>query len=437
MFHPTQNVRGEVSEFYSGLDTQEMRTRPELSSLFDTSENDEFHLLLGMTKQSVQLAADMIGFNPEKYSRKTVFEQRGKLDYITGMCGDELTGYDFAENIKLWLRQNQNEEWSLAEVWLAGKGPGVGMATLFVSHIQAQPLEATLHNVPDDVYLWLDYITLRQCQDDFVPERVSGVIQYLSKAHDGTRVVLDEPTLSYLTRSFCIFEVACTKPGKLCIDMSEDTSNMFLQGAVSIDAKAATSTSKKHKYLVDGYILGQWGSYRRFNESVSAAFRSAYRSQVEAEEEVSIEVTDREQKEELNQERLRAQEAAKVAEEAKDEARRLAEDHKAEVQAAKQETTNLRQAKEAAEEKLRLQQEEMWQENRRRQQEERRPFRRASSNEEAKQDANGAGAMATARAVARAVMAARPSGGGKGGGGCGGGGGGHSKGGHKGGCRLG
>eukprot|EP00959_Pyramimonas_sp_CCMP1952_P276107 5771415-Pyramimonas_sp.AAC.1 len=132
-------------------------------------------------------------------------------------------------------------------------------------------------------------ITLRQCQDDFDPERVSGVIQYLSKAHDGTRVVLDEPTLSYLTRSFCIFEVACTKPGKLCIDMSEDTSNMFLQGAFSIDAKAATSTSEKHKYLVDGYILGQWGSYRRFNESVSAAFRSAYRSQVEAEEEVSIE----------------------------------------------------------------------------------------------------------------------------------------------------
>ncbi|CAK0830098.1 unnamed protein product [Prorocentrum cordatum] len=83
--------------------------------------------------------------------------------------------------------------------------------------------------------------------------------------------------------------------------MSEDTSNMFLQGAFSIDAKAATSTSEKHKYLVDGYILGQWGSYRRFNESVSAAFRSAYRSQVEAEEEVSIEVTDREQKEELNQ----------------------------------------------------------------------------------------------------------------------------------------
>ncbi|CAK0906329.1 unnamed protein product [Prorocentrum cordatum] len=127
--------------------------------------------------------------------------------------------------------------------------------------------------------------------------------------------------------------------------MSEDTSNMFLQGAFSIDAKAATSTSEKHKYLVDGYILGQWGSYRRFNESVSAAFRSAYRSQVEAEEEVSIEVTDREQKEELNQERLRAQEAAKVAEEAKDEARRLAEDHNAEVQAAKQETANLRQAK--------------------------------------------------------------------------------------------
>ncbi|CAK0908621.1 unnamed protein product [Prorocentrum cordatum] len=117
--------------------------------------------------------------------------------------------------------------------------------------------------------------TLRQCQDDFNPYRVAGVITYLSNARDGTRAVLDEPSLTYLNRSFCIFEVACTVGSKLYIDMSDDTAHMFLEGAFSVDASAATSTSKKHKCWLDGYIFGRWGSFITFNESVSASFKSA------------------------------------------------------------------------------------------------------------------------------------------------------------------
>ncbi|CAK0808298.1 unnamed protein product [Prorocentrum cordatum] len=117
--------------------------------------------------------------------------------------------------------------------------------------------------------------TLRQCQDDFEPERVAGVIKYLSNAHDGTRAVLDEPSPTYLNRSFCIFEVACTVSSKLHVDMSDDTSFKFVEGAFPVDAKAATSTKEKHKTLVDGYILGQWGSFIEFNDSVSLSFMSA------------------------------------------------------------------------------------------------------------------------------------------------------------------
>lgn len=420
-------------KFYSSMGTDELRTRPELSSFFDTSD-DDLHLLIGMTKQSIILVAESIGFTPESYSRKAVFEERGKEDYITAMCGHELTGYDFAEKIKLWMKQNEYEEWSLAEVWLAGKRPGVGMATLFVSHIQAQPLETTLKSVPNDTHLWLDYTILRQCQDDFDPERVSGVIQYISKALHGTHVVLDEPQLSYLKRTFCIFEVACTAPDNLQIEMSEDTASMFLEGAFTIDAQAATSTSEKHKYFVDGYIIGQWGSYRRFNESVSAAFRAAHRSLAEGSEEAPLDTTEREKREEeLEQERSGAQEAAKVA----DEARRLLEDQKAdapaEAQEAKQEAAELRQAKDAAvpmvvptvvatvvpmdEEKKRQLRQDMVIENRRRQRLERRQGRQADVAEEepakAKQETGRASVVAAAKAVAGAVWAAGPFGGDK------------------------
>eukprot|EP00959_Pyramimonas_sp_CCMP1952_P247539 5174846-Pyramimonas_sp.AAC.1 len=142
-------------KFFSSQGTH-LKSRPELRCFVGAS-GDDFHLLLGMTKRSIQQIAGTIGFTPEGYSRKAAFEKCGKSDYITPMCGPELTGYDFIESIKLWMTDTNNREWSVAEVWLSRKDRGVGMATLFVSHVQAQPLEATLKAVPDDAHLWLDY----------------------------------------------------------------------------------------------------------------------------------------------------------------------------------------------------------------------------------------------------------------------------------------
>ncbi|CAK0818046.1 unnamed protein product [Prorocentrum cordatum] len=196
------------------------------------------------------------------------------------MYGDDLTGYDFLESIKTWMRQSRNEAWSLAEVLLARGRSGVGMAALFISHIQAQSLEETLNDVPDEVNLWLDYTTLRQCRDDFDPDRICSTIRYISKVHQGTFAIVDEPTLSYLSRSFCIFEVACTEPTKLRIQVSQDTTQMVMDRTITIDAKKADARNKKHKGYVDGFIVGKWGGFAAFNKSVSEAFAAAHIQQL-------------------------------------------------------------------------------------------------------------------------------------------------------------
>lgn len=268
MLPSTVVAASEVQQLYSGMRTDTLRSREELSSF-----GDDFHLLVGMTKDSIEAAARGIGF-PQNYSREGAFRRRSKRDFITERWGDQMTGYDFAESIKMWIETSGNEAWSLAEVWHARGGRGVGEAVLFISHIQGQSLESTLENVPDNIPVWLDYVILRQCQNDFDPVQIHSVIGYISNEHRGTFAIMDEPSLSYLNRSFCIFEVACTREDKLYIHLSESTRGMFLSGSLSIDSKAAEATNKEHKKLVDLYIHAKHGGFDKFNKSVSKALRN-------------------------------------------------------------------------------------------------------------------------------------------------------------------
>ncbi|CAK0887789.1 unnamed protein product [Prorocentrum cordatum] len=126
MLQPDRIDRNVVNDFYASIDTN----RPGGVEEFVKLQREDYHLLIGITKQSVLLAARGIGF-PHNYSRRAAFQARGQTDWITPLHGDDLTGYDFAEQIKMWMRDSGNEAWSLAEVWLPRRNSGVGTAALF------------------------------------------------------------------------------------------------------------------------------------------------------------------------------------------------------------------------------------------------------------------------------------------------------------------
>jgi len=229
----------------------------------------DFHLLLGKTREMVFSMALALGF-PKSYDWARMFLDAHETDWITADYGNEMTGYDFAEFLKRWTRKSGNETWSLAEVWIAQKREQAQMAQVFVSHIQSQTLEATMKHVPHDVPVWLDYLILRQCRSDFRPEQIYGVIRFLCKKR-GALAILDEP-LMYLKRSFCVFEIACADKGKLSIPAIDTNSKV---SEAKIDAQAADCRNKKHKGLVDGFIIGKFEDYESFNECVTDSLTSA------------------------------------------------------------------------------------------------------------------------------------------------------------------
>eukprot|EP00929_Paragymnodinium_shiwhaense_P059229 TRINITY_DN29660_c0_g1_i1.p1 TRINITY_DN29660_c0_g1~~TRINITY_DN29660_c0_g1_i1.p1 ORF type:complete len:521 (+),score=54.84 TRINITY_DN29660_c0_g1_i1:105-1667(+) len=184
------------------------------------------HLMLGMTVEAVHHVAELTGFS-KGFSREAFFANKlgrsstkPQEDWITPAYGPALTGYDFGNCIRQWHKATGNEEISSAE-YLQQEDyqqeedtPGVGDPRIFLSHVQSEPLEATLkvtesylwaearlkHGV---VYFWLDYVILRQCMNDFEPSHIVSVIQRI-----GWTVALEDERETYFDRLFCVFELA-------------------------------------------------------------------------------------------------------------------------------------------------------------------------------------------------------------------------------------
>eukprot|EP00929_Paragymnodinium_shiwhaense_P078471 TRINITY_DN40689_c0_g1_i2.p1 TRINITY_DN40689_c0_g1~~TRINITY_DN40689_c0_g1_i2.p1 ORF type:complete len:534 (+),score=67.00 TRINITY_DN40689_c0_g1_i2:193-1602(+) len=175
---------------------------------------DDDHLLLGLSMVGIVYCLAMIGF--DTYDRQAAFLAEGKEDWITKAFGRALTGYDVAVAVRQWLDVNGHRGESAAEVMRELGQESVGAATVFLSHVQVEPLEASLRWVNDSRWcvpgskLWVDYFVLRQCQKDFNVHFIEIVIVHISN----TLAVEDEAQI-YLTRSFCILEVAVTPPGAL------------------------------------------------------------------------------------------------------------------------------------------------------------------------------------------------------------------------------
>ena len=203
--------------------------------------------------------------------------------------GDRLTGYDLAEAIKTWLRNNNAEDKSVCEVLKERGWDGVGEADVFLSHVQAEhPRESlgAMANIDErrgaarrgtkhmGSKIWVDYFCLRQATKagDFKPDQVVELIRKTGSVY----VLMDgEETLSsYPTRTWCVFELSSTVETKAalviqtpssgplrppdcpctCCTYSCCDSNCKPMPDYTIDAAAAMARRADDKAKVDRYI---------------------------------------------------------------------------------------------------------------------------------------------------------------------------------------
>eukprot|EP00929_Paragymnodinium_shiwhaense_P070616 TRINITY_DN35762_c0_g1_i4.p1 TRINITY_DN35762_c0_g1~~TRINITY_DN35762_c0_g1_i4.p1 ORF type:complete len:350 (+),score=35.18 TRINITY_DN35762_c0_g1_i4:93-1142(+) len=204
------------------------RVHPELSSrwqtwseLRDASDIPDDHLFLGVTERTILKFKDMLRF-PASYSRQAYFDRRDaekdRIDWITPAYGPDLTGYDFVHCLRDWHENNDITDVSSAEYLQAEGDRGVDYPIIFLSHVQSEPLEATLRVTKSvfwreaqkrygEVPFWLDYFVLRQCTRDFDPEHIALVIKAISWT-----VATEDDDETYFSRLFCVFELAATTP---------------------------------------------------------------------------------------------------------------------------------------------------------------------------------------------------------------------------------
>jgi len=143
------------------------------------------------------------------------------LFWIAEQYGDWVTGYDLAEAIKVWLKNNNAEDKSVCEVLKERGWEGIGEAEIFLSHVQAESPSQTLFAMDHinrrigparkgtkgyNSKVWVDYFCLRQLKNDFKTQQVEQLIRKTGAVY----VSIDGELTgnSYPTRSFCVFELA-------------------------------------------------------------------------------------------------------------------------------------------------------------------------------------------------------------------------------------
>ena len=199
------------------------------------------------------------------------------------------TGYDVVQAVRDYLTRTGNQGKSLCEVLAAENSPHVGPATVFLSHVQASHVAASLGTLraapglfdacsPTTKY-WIDFFSLRQCQDNaFVPEQIVGVI----KSMDACLIEIDRPN-TYLRRTFCIFEAfAAVLAGvnllcapKVIMEETRDQERwenvlLLARKVEAVDCANADSRNKQHAAAINQYIKRTVG-FDVLNEAVKHA----------------------------------------------------------------------------------------------------------------------------------------------------------------------
>jgi hypothetical protein len=243
-------------------------------------------------------------------------EENNEDDYYNGGI-DHITGYDLANYLRLWLQDKGYKELSVCEVILldanfAHLRQFIGLANVFWSHIQLEGFfgQFTTLNGEDEAmhttlsmmntadkkdtskilppeasrFIWLDYVCLRQCQNDFDVYSILALIKDI-----GTMVAAVDMKFSYTKRCFCVLEFyAAVSEGCrfMCVQTmtaKKSTLQALLaperptEGFASkywvgpIRSAEATARRQKDKDLIMGFIRLLSGGFQKFDHVVSQA----------------------------------------------------------------------------------------------------------------------------------------------------------------------
>jgi len=221
------------------------------------------------------------------------YQRASKNNWIES---DEIVGYDLQCAIQDALRENGLQDFSLAEVMLACGHPGVGLACVFLSHVQQETVQFTLKACKNyacktwklaEPFFWLDYFTLRQCQKDFNLNKVFDIIKRI-----GNTVLVAEALHAVplaVTRTFCVYEVYSTvanhdghRSKRLSViavnePTGRDLCTRLTKSGLKVDLAAASCRSEEDKQQIDQLILNSIG-FERANDLCTQALDIAFRN---------------------------------------------------------------------------------------------------------------------------------------------------------------
>ena len=155
---------------------------------------DANHLLLGLSAQAAEEALVALAW-------KTYRRDEDDLHWVTSSCGDSFTSYDNCSLIKMYFTSRPGyHRYSMLEVMSACHHPGVGMADVFLSHAQREPVSLTLECMKQyelrreqSIRFFLDIYALRQCLTDFELPRV----QEDRRSRSPTEGEVNQPAFSH------------------------------------------------------------------------------------------------------------------------------------------------------------------------------------------------------------------------------------------------
>jgi len=194
--------------------------------------------------------------------------EAGRRGNTTRLCNT--TGYDFVLGVVTeWLKSNNATEFSMCEAVLldaqfASVRKHVSIANHFWSHVQMEPFltdgqrTGTTHHIRfssirDSQTIWLDYFGLRQCQKDFDPAAVQELISSIGTLTAAKILLSDgECPEGYLSRSFCIFELAaaCQSGARISVQLQVPGAEYFNL----VDQVGNSLAADKYFDLVDSRI---------------------------------------------------------------------------------------------------------------------------------------------------------------------------------------
>lgn len=200
---------------WSTCTCKKLKSNVRLEPIGGSEAGDLLHLQHGISKAMLFAFLHFAGMVFRGEHRPPEWYGAGFPDVNANDLENFLTGYEICELIRDFMRSGGWVALSVVELLKALGANGVGMATVFLSHSQAEPLNVTLRAMGDAEFLYglatlffVDYVCIRQLlDDDFKPDRVRELIGKV-----GHTVLLLTPRGSpwALGRVWCVYEILST-----------------------------------------------------------------------------------------------------------------------------------------------------------------------------------------------------------------------------------